>query len=53
MVAQPLSNRFTLADALTVASITPFIVSVPLLVVILFLGITWGLAPKTAFSKIG
>tara|TARA_X000001388_G_C2195615_1_gene109226 strand:+ start:207 stop:905 length:699 start_codon:yes stop_codon:yes gene_type:complete len=51
MVAQPLSNRFTLADALTVASITPFIVSVPLLVVILFLGITWGLAPLKQLSR--
>ena len=51
MVAQPLSNRFTLADALTVASITPFIVSVPLLAVILFLGITWGLAPLKQLSR--
>ena len=50
-MAQPLSNRFTLADALTVASITPFIVSVPLLAVILFLGITWGLAPLKQLSR--
>lgn len=51
MVAQPLSNRFALADALTVASITPFIFSVPLLAVILFLGITWGLSPLKQLSR--
>ncbi|MBQ4831384.1 two-component sensor histidine kinase [Alteromonas sp. MMG017] len=51
MVAQPLSHRFTLTDALTVASITPFIISVPLLAVILFLGITWGLAPLKQLSQ--
>lgn len=51
MVAQPLSNRFVLTDALTVASITPFIISVPLLAVILFLGITWGLSPLKQLSR--
>lgn len=51
MVAQPLSNRYTLADALTVASVIPFIISVPLLAVILFLGITWGLSPLKQLSR--
>lgn len=52
MVAQPLNNRFVITDALTVAAITPFIISVPLLALILFLGITWGLSPLKQLSQI-
>ncbi|BFT29245.1 ATP-binding protein [Alteromonas sp. D210916BOD_24] len=52
MVAQPLNNRFILTDALTVAAITPFIISVPLLALILFVGITWGLSPLKQLSQL-
>lgn len=52
MVAQPVSNRFILTDSLTVAAITPFILSVPLLALILFFGITWGLSPLKHLSKL-
>lgn len=51
MVAQPLRNRYALTDALTVAAITPFIVSVPILALILFFGISWGLAPLKQLSR--
>lgn len=52
MVAQPVSNRFMLTDSLTVAAITPFILSVPLLALILFFGITWGLSPLKHLSRL-
>ncbi|GEA01355.1 two-component sensor histidine kinase [Alteromonas sp. KUL17] len=52
MVAQPVSSRFTLTDSLTVAAITPFIISVPILALILFFGITWGLSPLKHLSKL-
>jgi two-component system sensor histidine kinase QseC len=52
MVAQPVSIRFMLTDSLTVAAITPFILSVPLLALILFFGITWGLSPLKHLSRL-
>lgn len=52
MVAHPLASRYTLTDALTVAAITPFIASVPLLAIILFFGISWGLSPLKQLSHL-
>ena len=51
MVAQPINSRFTLTDSLTLSTIIPFIISVPILAVILFVGITWGLSPLKQLSR--
>lgn len=53
MVAQPLQNRITLTDSLTVSAIMPFIYSVPILAVIVFFFVSRGLRPlKTLSAKL-
>lgn len=53
MVAQPLQNRITLTDSLTVSAIMPFIYSVPILAVVVFFVVSRGLNPlKTLSSKL-
>lgn len=51
MVGQPLTNRYTLTDTLTTAAIWPFILTVPLIAMVVFLGITWGLHPLKKLSS--
>lgn len=51
MVGQPLENRYTLTDTLTTATIWPFILTVPLIAMVVFLGITWGLHPLKKLSS--
>ncbi|WP_414828876.1 ATP-binding protein [Alteromonas sp. H39] len=53
MVAQPLQNRITLTDSLTVSAIMPFIYSVPILAIIVFFFVSRGLSPlKTLSAKL-
>ncbi len=51
MVAQPLQNRITLTDSLTVSAIMPFIYSVPILAVVVFIVVSRGLNPLKALSS--
>lgn len=51
MVGQPIENRYTLTDTLTTAAIWPFILTVPLIALAVFLGITWGLHPLKKLSS--
>lgn len=51
MVAQPLQNRVTLSESLTVSVITPFIFAVPILAAIIFISVSRGLRPLKLLSK--
>ncbi|WP_137167907.1 ATP-binding protein [Salinimonas lutimaris] len=51
VVAQPLQNRVSLTENLITAAITPFIISVPLLALIIFLSISRGLGPLKSLSQ--
>jgi len=51
MVAQPLQNRVTLLESLTVSVITPFIFAVPILAAIIFISVSRGLRPLKLLSE--
>lgn len=50
MVAQPLSNRLLLTESLTTSAIIPFLVTVPVLAILIFALVTHGLRPLRVLS---
>ncbi|RDV26769.1 two-component sensor histidine kinase [Alteromonas aestuariivivens] len=50
MVAQPLQNRFELTESMTVSSVMPAVLSVPVLAFVVFWAVSWGLSPLKRLS---
>jgi len=50
MVAQPLQNRFELADKMIISAMAPIIMTIPLLAVIIYFAVNRGLRPLRSLS---
>ena len=50
MVAQPLFNRLLLTESLTISAIIPFLITVPVLAILIFALVTHGLRPLKVLS---
>ncbi len=51
LIAQPLSNRFALAETMILSAMAPLIISIPVLALIIFLSVSRGLKPLKALSS--
>lgn len=51
MVGQPLQNRFNLAENMILAAMTPLILSIPILIIVIFLFVTRALSPLHLISQ--
>lgn len=50
MVAQPLQNRFELADKMIISAMAPIIMAIPLLAIIIYFAVNRGLRPLRSLS---
>ncbi|MDN4503035.1 ATP-binding protein [Alteromonadaceae bacterium BrNp21-10] len=51
MVAQPLNNRFAIAENMILAAMTPLIITIPLLAIVIYFSVSRGLLPLKALSE--